>query len=183
MAIASTDIKIKGSTTAGSAGDSTAQTVAGHNLGKFMSSTVIADATLDNLFPDATGDENAASNVDYQCLFIHNSHATLTLQNAVVWCSADIAGGATSSIGLDGTPASAHNSGSNQAVTIADKNIAPSGVTFSAAADVASKAAGLSIGDLPAGECKALWIRRAQTNSDAQDSDGVTISVAGDTTA
>lgn len=40
-----------------------------------------------------TGDENAASDVEYRCIFVHNNHATLTLQGVVVWLSAEVAGG------------------------------------------------------------------------------------------
>ena len=57
---------------------------------------------------------------------------------------------------------------------------APAGVTFSAPA---TKAAGLVIGDIPAGSAKAIWFRRTAANSAAIDNDGVTLNIAGDTTA
>lgn len=180
MAISASDILIKGSTTSGSAGDSTAQTTPGQNLGKYMSTTQVPDATSNNLFPDATGDENAASNVDYQCLFVHNSHATLTYQNVVVWMSAEVSGGANVAISVDTTAASAHDSATAQAKQIADKNTAPSGQSFSSPN---SKATGLSIGNLTAGQVRAVWVRRTCTNSAAQNDDGATLSWSGDTAA
>lgn len=180
MAIVATDVLIKGSTTAGSAGDSLAQAVAGSNLGKYMATTQVADATLNNAFPDLTGDENLASQVDYQCIFVHNNHATLTYQNVVVWLSAEVAGGVTCAIGLDTTAASAHGGASAQALTIANKNTAPAGVTFSAPT---TKATGLSIGNLTAGQVKAVWVRRTAANSAALNNDGVTLSFSGDTAA
>lgn len=181
MPIASSDVLIKGSTTAGAAGDSTAQTVAGANLGKYMSSTQVPDASSDNLFPDATGDENAASNVDYQCLFVHNAHASLTYQNVVVWMSAEVSGGANCAIAIDSTAASAHGGSSAQALQVANKNTAPAGpLSFSSPT---TKLTGLSLGSLTAGQCRAVWVRRTQTNSAALNNDGVTLSVSGDTAA
>jgi hypothetical protein len=41
--------------------------------------------------------------------------------------------------------------------------------------------AGVALGNIPAGQCKAFWIRRTAANSAALSNDGVTIAVAGDT--
>lgn len=180
MPIASTDILFKYSTTAGAAGNTTAG-AAGTSLGKYISTTPLVDATLDNLFPDITGDENAAGNVDYQCFFVHNNHATLTLQRAVVWVPAEVAGGANTAIALDNIGVTAVGSAAAQAATIANKNTAPTGV--GAFSTPATKAAGLSIGDIPPGSVAAIWVRRTATNSAAQNNDGVTIRVEGDTAA
>lgn len=179
MPIASTDILYKWSVGTGP-GNSTGAGAAGTSLGGFIATTQITDATLDNLFPDVTGDENAADNVDYQCFFVHNNHATLTLQNAVVWQSAEVAGGVNCAIGLDPTAISALASASAQAETIANKNTAPAGVTF---ASPTTKAAGLAIGNLGPGQVKAIWVRRTATNSAALNNDGVTVRVEGDTAA
>jgi hypothetical protein len=180
MPIVASDILIKGSVVTGSAGNSTAQTVAGQNLGKYMSTTQVADATANNLFPDVTGDENAASQVDYQCLFVHNNHATLAYQNVVVWLSAEVAGGVSCAISVDTTAASAAGSATAQAKQIADKNTAPTSQTFTSPT---SKATGLSIGTLNAGQVRAVWVRRTAANSAALNNDGVTLSWSGDTAA
>lgn len=180
MPIASTDILFKFSTTAGAAGNTTAGGGAGTSLGKYVSTTQIVDATLDNLFPDITGDENAASNVDYQAIFVHNAHATLTLQNAVAWLSAEVAGGATTAVGVDTTAASAVGSATAQALTIANKNTAPAAVAFSAPT---TKAAGVALGSIGPGQVKAIWVRRTAANTAALNNDGVTIRVEGDTAA
>jgi len=180
MAIASSDIKYRQSVTTGSAGNSTAGGAAGTNLGKYMSTTDLVDNTLNNLFPDVTGDENAASNVDYQCIFIYNSHGTLTWQNVMVWMSAEVSGGAAAAIGIDTTAASANNNASAQGLTIANKNTAPVGVSFSSPT---TKAGGLSLGSLAAGQVRAVWVRRTSSNSAALNNDGVTISAEGDTSA
>ena len=62
MAIVAGDILFKFSVKTGSAGDSTAGN-AGGSLGKYIPTTEITDATLNNLFDDVSGDENAASDI------------------------------------------------------------------------------------------------------------------------
>lgn len=88
MAIVAADILYKFSVTTGP-GNSTAGT-ASTSLGEFISTTQITDASLHNLFDVVTGDENAASDVEYRCIFVHNNHATLTWQGVVVWLSAEV---------------------------------------------------------------------------------------------
>lgn len=180
MAIVASDIKFKLSVTTGSAGNTTAQGSVDASLGKYISTTQITDNTLNNLFSDLTGAQNAASQVDYRCIFVHNSHATLTYLGAVIWISNQVSGGADIAIGLDTTGATALGSSSAQAVTIANTTTAPAGVTFSAAA---SQGAGLSIGDLAAGQVYAIWVRRTASNTSAVNSDGGTLSITGDTNA
>lgn len=178
MSIVAADIHTRFATTAGAAGNSTAPGAAGTSLGKYMSNADLTDNTLNNLFPDVTGAENAASNVDYQCVFIFNNHATLTWQGVVVWISAETAGGSSFAVGVDTTAASAAGSATAQALTIANKNTAPAGVTFSAPT---TQATGVVVGDIPAGQVRAIWIRRTSANTAALANDSATISYAGDT--
>lgn len=179
MAITATDIVFRLSTTAGAAGDSTASSPAA-SLGKYVSTTVWTTGT-NSLFDNITGDENAASTVDYRCVFVLNNHATLTLQSSVVYFT-ETAGGASVAIALDNLAVSAKGSAAAQAAQIASETTTPSGVgAFSTAAT--SKAAGLSIGNLAPGQVKAIWIRRTAANTAALDADGFTLNVAGDTAA
>jgi hypothetical protein len=180
MPIASTDILYKYSVTTGAAGNTVAGTAAG-SLGKYISTTPVIDATLDNLFDDVTGDENAASAVDYKCLFIHNNHATLTLQRTVVWMAAEVGGGANIAIALDSVGVTPLGQSSAQASTDVNEDTAPSAV--GAFSSPTTKAAGLSIGDIPPGSVVAIWVRRTATNSAALNNDGVTLRVEGDTAA
>ncbi len=65
--------------------------------------------------------------------------------------------------------------------TIANEGTAPTSVTFSAPA---TKGAGLSIGNIPAGQHKAIWVRRTITaGAAANNLDNVVIRVEGDTAA
>jgi hypothetical protein len=178
MAITATDILYKFSVSA-AAGDTTAGTAAG-SLGDQISTTQITDATLNNLFDDVSGDENAASDVEYRCFFVHNNHASLSWQNVVVWLSAEVGSGASAAISVDTTGITAKGSGSAQAKTVADESTAPSSQTFTSPT---TKGTGLSIGTIPAGSVQAIWVRRTAANTAAVNNDGVTIRCEGDTAA
>lgn len=180
MAIVSSDIGFYLSVKTGAAGNSTAQADPDASLGKYISTTAIVDATLHNLFDAISGDENAASDVEYRCIFVRNKHATLTLQSAVVWLSAEVSGGAAAAIAVDDLAASAIGSASAQADEIADESTAPGAGVGSFSAPT-SKGTGLALGDIAAGYCRAIWVRRTAANSAAKDADGVTIRVEGDT--
>lgn len=177
MAITSSDILRKLSVVTGSTGNSNAGTV-GASLGKYISTTQLSGTALHNLFPKITGTENAASQVDYQAVFLHNSHSTLTAEAVKIYISSQVAGGAVAAIGVDPAAASAIGASSAQAAQIADRFTAPAGVTFTAPTD---DAGGLSMGDLAPGQCRAFWVRRTAANTGAVDADGVTIGIALDT--
>lgn len=162
---------------AAAAGNTTAGTAA-TSLGDQISTTAWAGGVANDLYDDISGAENAASTVDYRCIFVHNSNASNALENAVVYLSAEVAGGASIAVGADTTAASVIASGSTQALTVANETTAPAGVTFSSPTTVG---AGVALGNIPAGQCKAFWIRRTAANSAALSADGVTIAVAGDT--
>ena len=180
MAITATDILFKLSVKTGTAGNSTAQANVNESLGKYISTTQITDATLNNLFDDVSGDENVASDVEYRCIFVHNAHASLTWQAPVVWLSAEVSGGANVAIAIDGVAASVIGATAAQADEVANEGTAPTGEAFSSPT---TKATGLALGNLAAGYCRAIWVRRSAANSAALDNDGATIKVEGDTAA
>lgn len=145
-------------------------------LGGAISTTQITDATTHNLFDQVSSAEASAGDTEYRCFYVKNAHGTLTLQNAVVWIQTNTpSGDSTIDIGL-GTSAI---NGTEQ--TVADESTAPTSVSFSAPA---SEGAALSIGNIPAGEHKAIWVRRTITAAaSAYTDDSVVIRVKGDTAA
>ena len=177
-AIVASDIVWRYTTTAGAAGNSTANTTVGTFLGKYASSSAWAGGSANDLFPDITGAQNAASQVDYAGLAIHNSNAANAYQNAVAYISAETAGGASIAIGVDTTAASAVGSATAQLLTIANSTTAPAGVTFSSPTTAGT---GLSLGSIPTGNVKGLWVRRSAANTAALSNDGVTLATSGDT--
>ena len=180
MPITATDLIFRLSVKTGAAGDTTAQADPNQSLGKYISTTALTTA-LNGLFDNISGAENAASTVDYRCVFVLNNHATLTYQNAVVYLSAEVAGGANIAIATDNVAASAKGASAAQAAEIATETTAPSGV--SAFSSPTTAGTGLSLGNIPALSCRAFWVRRTATNSAALDADGVTFGLSGDTAA
>lgn len=139
------------------------------SLGGAKSSTAVPS----NLFDDVTSEESAAGDTEYRCIYVHNNNGSLTLQNAVIWISANTTGnriaiGAGTSA-INGTEPS-----------VADENTAPAGVSFS---QPSTKDAGIALGNIPAGQHKAVWVRRTVAPSTAASNDTYTLRVEGDTAA
>lgn len=127
-----------------------------------------------NLFDDVTSAESAAGDTEYRCVYVHNANATLTLQNAVAWIQSNTTGNRIA-IGLGSSAVNATEQ------TVADENTAPTGgVTFS---QPATKGAGISLGNIPAGQHRAIWVRRTVAASTAAANDTYTLRVEGDTAA
>jgi hypothetical protein len=179
MAIVASDIVFRYSTTSGSAGDTTAGAMA-TSLGKYVSTTAFSTGT-NVTFDNISGSENAASTVDYRCIFILNNHATLTASNLSFFVSSEVSGGASIAIATDNIAVSAKGSSSAQAAQIASETTAPSGV--SAFSTPTTDGAGLTVASLAAGQVKAIWIKRTAANTAAINNDGYTLSIALDTPA
>ena len=182
MAIGTADILYKLSTGTATAGNTDAQTNVNNSLGKYISTTQITDASLNNLFDDISGDENAASTVDYRCFFVHNAHATLPWTTCYLWMSAETAGGANAAINYDSAGAKPLGTTGTQSGTITTEITAPSG-TGTAWGSPTTKATGFLLGTIAAGSVHAIWLRRTAANSTALDSDDVSVRIEGDTSA
>jgi hypothetical protein len=150
--------------------------VAAASLGGAKSSTAITTATLNNLFDNVSGDEAAAGDTEYRCIYVHNGNATLTWEAVTVWIDTNTpATGTDASIGLGSSAVG----GTEQ--TVANENTAPTSVTFT---QPANKAGGLVIGDIAAGSHKAIWIKRVVTaGAAAYNADSLIIKAEGDTAA
>lgn len=165
MAIAPSDIVFRLS---GGASNS----APGVSLGGVKSSSVVAPATV---FDSVDGSESAAGDVEYRCVYVHNAHATLTMQNAVAWLFANTPNASTDvAVGV-GTSAV---NGTEQ--TVANEGTMPAGVTFSAAA---TQGAGVALGSIPPGQHRAVWLRRTVTAGAAASADGCTLRVTCNTAA
>jgi hypothetical protein len=176
-AITTAEILFKYSVAA-AAGNTTAGTAA-TSLGDQISTTAWAGGVANDLFDDISGAENAASTVDYRCIFVHNSNGANALTNAVVYMSAETAGGASIALAVDTTAASTIASASAQALTATNETTGPqTSLSYSSPTTLGT---GLSLGTINAGSCRAFWVRRSASNSSALSGDGVTIAVAGDT--
>lgn len=144
------------------------------SLGGARSTTLWAGGVLEDLFDNVSGDENAASDVEYRGIYVRNEHATLTWIAPKLWISAETAGGASIAIALAGEGVSAAME------AVANENTAPAGESFTAPT---SKATGLSIPDLAPNAYHGIWVRRTAANTAALDNDGATLSIEGDSQA
>lgn len=144
------------------------------SLGGIISTTEWTGGTLHDLFDKITGDENAASEAEYRGIYLKNNHGTLTWEAVKLWISAETAGGANIAIALAGEGVNATME------TVANENTGPVGEAFTAPT---TKATGLTMGDIAAGQRYGVWIRRTAANTAAINNDGATLSFEGDTAA
>lgn len=174
MPLTANDVLLKFSNSAATAGNVSPGNGLG-SLGGFISTSVCPDNVLDALFDDVTAGENAAANVDYKCLFVHNTNATLPMNNVSAYLPNAVSGGAIVEIALDNLSASLVGSLVAQAAIISSEDVAPSGVgLFSAPAN---RGAGLNVGTLAPGQCRAIWLRRTAADDPAVSNDGVTLRI------
>ena len=144
MPIATSDIKLYKTT---------------NGLGGAITATEAPSATTGNVFDTFTGAETAAGGTFYACLYVKNTHGTLTAQNVIAAITSETDhDGVNASLGL-GTAAV---NGSEP--TIADENTAPAGVSFAGDTDTtttgaATEDASITLGNIPPGEHKAIWLR------------------------
>lgn len=183
MPIIASDIILRATTKSGAAGDTTAQAAPTNDstgsLGGFTSTTALV-AGANGLFDDVSGSENAAGTVEYRAFDVLNNHATLTLQNAVVYLSSEVAGGASIAIAVDNIGPVAKGAAS-QGASITTSQTAPTGVgAFSSPTTVGT---GLALGNIGPGQIRRVWVRRTPANTAALNNDGVTFAIAGDTAA
>lgn len=135
--------------------------------GMYCSTTQVNLSTvLNNLFPDLTGPQNAAQQVDYQCVFVYNSDDTDTMISPVVWIPASSVTSSciTWAYALDPTGVSNYNSGSQQALQISSPYVAPAGIS-SYSAPSATVSGGLEAGNIGPGQVLPVWIRRTATGN------------------
>jgi hypothetical protein len=154
---------------------------AGSSLGKFCTTSVIS-ASLDNVFLDLTGAQNAASQVDYQCVFIQNNTASgNSMLNTTVWIptASDNNVYTHHAFAIDPTGVTAQASASPQAVTIANNVTAPLylGNPLTWVSPSATSSGGTNIGSVAPARVFAVWLRRTATNSVPFNSDGFTLEV------
>lgn len=165
MPIVSTDIKYRLSGGA-------SNTDQNASIGGAKSSNEVSSS----LFDTVGSAEAAAGDIEYRCLYVHNAHATLTMLSAVLWIQSNTPSSGTSvDVGVGAAAVNATET------AVANENTAPASVTFSAAAN---EGAAIALGDIPAGQHRAVWVRRTVTaGAAAYTADGTTLRVKCDTLA
>jgi hypothetical protein len=130
-------------------------------------------SALTTLFANVAAAEALAGTTDYRCIYVHNNHGSLTYIDPKIWIPTNTPSADTViTIGLG---SSALN-GTEQ--NTAGLTTAPTGITFVSAVDFAN---GVSLGDIPAGQHRAVWVKRVVWASAASASDNFTLRVQGGT--
>ena len=162
MPIISTDIKYRLSGGAANADPML-------SLGGFKSSVDMA-ATI---FDGVASEDAAAGDIEYRCVYIHNAHATLAMLAPKIWIEANTPSASTTvAIGLGTSAVNATEQ------TVANENAAPSGVSFS---EPTNFAGGVPLIDIPAGQSRAVWIKRTVTAGATVAADSFTLRTQCDT--
>ena len=153
-------------------------------LGGIMSTVaggIITTGVDNNLFDDISGDEGNDGDTNYRGIYFKNNHGSLTLTGTKVWISSNTTStDDTINIALADE---GEGDGATTGVmeTIVDEDTAPVGPSFSAPAN---KTAGLSFGDLDAGNVFGLWVQRiVNAGAAAIDANSATIRAEGDSAA
>lgn len=139
------------------------------SLGGAKSSVAMAST----IFDDVASAEATAGDVEYRCVYVHNAHGSLVYQAPKIWIETNTPSASTTvAIGLGTSAVNATEQ------TVANENTAPSGITFT---EPANYAAGVALSDIPAGQHRAIWIRRTVTAGATVAADSFTLRVQGDT--
>jgi hypothetical protein len=143
-------------------------------LGGIISATAVVDDTLNNLFDDVSGAEHAAGDTNYRCIYVKNDSASIAYNVKLYIDQNTPAVDDAITIGKDLAGLNA------TADTIADEATAPDpAVTFSSAAGYANA---IDLGNIPAGEVYAFWVKRiVSAGSTAQALDDAILKVSVDT--
>jgi len=174
-AIVPTDILLKLSAPNANSGSSVAG-YPGTSWGGWISTSLMSSSTiLDNLFNDITGPQNAAGQIDYACLFIHNNTAGInSMAGLVAWLpQTGLTGtGSTIAMAADPTGITAINSNNPQALTITSAIVAPAGITTWVSPTNVTPTSpnyinGLQLGNVAPSQCVAVWFQRTALASTA----------------
>lgn len=144
---------------------------AGASLGGYMSTTQISTTPLNDLFPDITGPENAAGQVDYQCLFLMNATASgNTMRGVTIWLQPlppEAIVATSIAVAVDPVGNVLYNSTDIQAAIISSPTTEPAEVMewFGPTEHFYLADVNLTLPDIPPNYCTALWLQRTALNS------------------
>lgn len=170
MPIVASDIHHKYSVL-GSAGNP--QSNPDSSIGGSISSTQIADNTINNDMNDITSAEASSGIIIYRGYFYQNKHATLTFISPRIWIESQ-----TSSSNTDVALALTSEEKNLDIERLANETTAPIGPSFS---QPANYAAGLELGSLAPDDYRGQWVKYTVNAGASATLDTYTLAVRGDT--
>lgn len=166
----------KFSTNRGSAGN-TIQSTPGLSLGGYLSTSVIQNSGLNNLFSSVNQDQLLLSLMDYVCIFLHNTDATTTVTNLELWFGPASFSNFSLSAANDNVGISSASSVTVQSDQVPTPFIAPRNVGFFIFPENQSEA--LTLPDLPPNYCVPVWFQRTMLYSGPVASENITLFLSG----
>lgn len=129
-----------------------------NGLGDVMNVAEIGEFDLHNIFPPATETEAVNGVTDYQCVYIYNSHPSVTVKGIVMFSDNTTYSGDSIKFGLD--PAGVGDGLTfGKAQMIANKSVTPTGVFFKDGRNRTDQNA-LVFPDIPPLKAIAVWHER-----------------------
>jgi hypothetical protein len=168
MALQASDIQYLLSAPNAIAGYSLPGTVYNSN-GLYCSTTQVdLSVAKNNLFPDETGPQTAAQQIDYQCVFVYNSNMSYVFTGVTMWIptTSVVSSAIDWQIAADPQGVSPYTQTGAQAALISSPYIAPAGVTDWVGPST-SIAGGVFIGDIGPQQVFPVWIQRTATGTAA----------------
>lgn len=138
-----------------------------------LGGVISSNAMPTDIFDDVSSAEATAGLIEYRCIYVKNAHGSLPLQGPKIWFEANTPS-ATTTVAL-GVGTSAQG-GEEQ--SIGAETTAPAGITFT---EPANFAAGVALGDIPAGGWRAVWLRRTINAGTTATADTFSLRTQGDT--
>lgn len=129
--------------------------------------------TANSIFDDVSGAEETAGDVEYRALYIYNSGDQVA-EGVKIWLTDTVDAQTIIAIALAGEGLNATME------TIANENTAPVGESFSTPT---TEGAGLTMGNIPAGQHYGFWVRRTVSAGAGASNDQFTINSSFDTLA
>lgn len=172
MAVSADDLKLRHS--GGGANSNQALSIGGA-----ISSVEVSSTSLHNLFGKVTGDKSAAGDIEYRVYFVYNA-ASQTAENVKVYLSENYDSGVQSISGTTKDVSIGKAALKNaDTAALSDIHTAPPGITF---LQPENRASALDLGDMPAGNKYAIYLRREiAAGAAAQDNAQFEITIEADT--
>jgi hypothetical protein len=147
-----------------------------NDLGGAITEDLVPDNVINALFDQVGSEGSLEGEINYRCIYMFNSNASITLQSAKTYIEAlTPSAGTTLAIGVGTSIAGSVEQ------SIANEDTPPVGVFFTSQVGSSNT---LDMGAIPAQSWKAIWLRRTVVaGTGASSSDGTSIVVQGDTTA
>ncbi|AJT61132.1 hypothetical protein AVU32_gp291 [Vibrio phage ValKK3] len=150
------------------------------SLGGGISATELVSGQVHDLFDAVPSSEASSGRVEYRLIYVKNNHPSLTLYDAMVYMSANTASAdSTIELGLD--PVALN--GVDSLITLDDEVDSGTELSTVIFGEHSTFESGLDIGNLAAGEYRAIWVRRTINAGAAAALEAATITVRGDTDA